>query len=181
MIYFLIVGIALIIGIFGGDFYEAWRLEAATAARYAVLKTELVSSAQGISLNAPFPDFPVWTLDSEHGLLISELFPHGGIIVYTAADCSSCFETLEQLAGATTSHSRNRPLIMVVHGDIESLNKHLTDKEYPFPIYWDTKRTLVDQHMVRIFPAYFKLGPRGELSHLGTDMKELEQLLTKEG
>lgn len=182
MFYFVIVGMALIIGVFGGGFYKNWRQEVAVAAQNAYLKTELVASAQGISLNAPFPDFPIWTLDSERGLMISELFPKGGILVYTAADCSSCFETLEKLADATMTRGRNkRPLIMVVHGDIESLSKHLTGKEYPFPIYWDSERTLVDQHMVRVFPAFFDLGPQGQLSHLGTDLKELQDLLTREG
>jgi len=106
-----------------------------------------------------------------HSQPLNKALPAGGLMVYVAAGCESCFGVAEALNGAV-QHANSMDAIMLVHGDPSDLRRFCRDRDLQVPVLQDTEDVFALRYMVAAFPSHVVLDERCRVLEIGAGLDQ---------
>ena len=83
----------LTLGVLSGQFYREIRRDHSANVYRSEVQAALERDLRGIQVGSPFPDIHLQTAGTRDGILIRDMLPHGGLILYLAGSVESCFNS----------------------------------------------------------------------------------------
>lgn len=155
-VYVGIVVVAAVLGTIAGDIYAERKAYDVRAARDAELLQYMKANIQGVEIGRPFPDLTIWTGDGSEAFALRDILPAGGVMVFLAADCQSCFDAVDAVAkGREAAGDRAKDVVIVANGETSKLEAYIADRGLALPVYRDMEQSLIRDYHVLTFPSYF--------------------------
>jgi hypothetical protein len=176
VLYVAVLAVVCVAGIGLGRWLGLRKAEAGKALEQQQMQSFFEESVVGLERGAMFPDIPVWSPDGTQAYGIHELLPHGGLLVYIAAGCNSCYLALSALQEAQGAAGDDaRPFVVIVDGDPDSLMAGLKERDMSVEFFHDVERSFSRHYHIGIFPTSFVIADGGRLTDMVAGTHEREQ------
>lgn len=165
-------------GMASGALYRWFERGKAADARNEELRTELVAGLQDVGVGLPFPDFPLTLVEDGSLQLVRDLLPDGGVILYLAAACPSCEETLALLREKAKEGVRpDQPVLVIFAGDAEFIHRLAIEGNELIRVAVDPGEVLAHHFGLDIFPSYYWLDAEQVVTRIDAMEGESDEVL----
>jgi peroxiredoxin len=170
--------IGLLLGIGAGRIYREMRRHSAATKLRTTQQLYLEQNIRGIELGRPFPDVPLQDI-AGRAVLPRDYLSSGGILVFTASDCGSCFEAVSALDAAVRRIGADQLSILIVAvGDLPPLLEYMSNESIDLRVVSDGQRSLADQYGVGTFPCVFTVDSLQIVRSIAAGMRTEDEFIT---